>query len=332
MRMSPAWTLLLAISLPQLAAQDHKPDPVAVSVKAWLESDMQDRTLLEKASKKILDSGKSGYLYLAEQIEKAPADNRNPKAGLNSLITHTALGYMEAQAKSGMVYAGQYDELRVLQPYVGRFYLTLVLDTPDWFPDDQRVLVIPALRDLFPKGPDRDIKLQLRSISEDEEFESEGLRISIAYALAQWGDRELIADRLDTLRKNAGESKNTEELHFTRELANLHYNLRDYREGSKIWLRYLRGREALKIAPSPADYYNAGCNLSLSGQIKAALAELENSARCNADPDLDESFRLEKSLFLGDPDLRAVRMTRQFERLVKVAFPKSGEKKNGKDG
>jgi hypothetical protein len=86
-----------------------------------------------------------------------------------------------------MTYAGQFDALKRLQRYVGRFLFLLLTDTPDWFPGSMRPSVIPALRDPYPESPGDDMLERVRRIAEDADLESHVLRESLGVALAQWG-------------------------------------------------------------------------------------------------------------------------------------------------
>ncbi|MCC6669454.1 MAG: hypothetical protein IT458_00215 [Planctomycetes bacterium] len=323
----PTLAALLVAPLGAQAPAQDKDTPRAAArraVEAWLASEQRDLKLRDQASLALLRAQAEGIAELSSAIaalgDGKDAEDRRVR-GLNALFTHFVLGWLEAQRKSGMVYAGQYAPLAPLQPHVGSLFLKLVVDTPDWYRDDHRAQLVPALRDLFPKGPGADALKKLKTIALDTREEPEELRVQLAYALAQWGDRELVQGRLDELAKAAAgkEPQAALEAHFA--LADLHYNLREYPAAAEHHRRFLRGSEAAQMPPTPSAYYNAACCLSLAGDLEGALAELERCAKGQADPHVDPSVKVERRLFDEDPDLAAVRVRPRFAELVKVAFP-----------
>ncbi len=290
------------------------------AIAAWLGSDAHEAAKRSAAVEATLAGGKAAMRHLGGIAKKVtPTTAEGTRAEI--LIRDVALGYLDRESNSGMFYAGQYEALDPLQPAIGRMFLQLVIETPDWFPDNLRVSVVPALRDLFPEAPTEAQREDLREIAIDEDHEPANLRWALACALAEWGDRSLVEPRLRELEESAGKRQNGDELYFVHQLAFLHYQLREYGTAAKVWLEYLRGREAIDSVPPPLDYYNAACSLSLSGRIKDALAELERCATRQVSDEVDESQRVERKLFDHDPELRAVRPTKKFRELVKRAFP-----------
>lgn len=300
------------------------------AVEDWLNSDLQDQTLLDTAVAKMVDNGRAAISSLSIRLRKAAASPNLPhrtRIGLDSLTSNFLLAVLEQRANSGMVFAGQYDDLRELQPTAGTFLTNLVVDTPDWFPDNMRVLVVPALRDIYPNGPGQAVIQRLVDIAEDEDFEAQPLREAVGYALAGWGDRRFVQDRIDELERNAGERKDSEELHFVRELAFVHYNLRDYASGASNWQTYRSGMRALEAPLTAHDHYNAACCLALSGQRDAALAAIEDCAERIASGPLDTTAELNERMFDTDPDLRAIRPTDRFRAAQHKAFPPQDTRK-----
>ena len=218
------------------------------------------------------------------------------------------------------MFAGQFEPLKPLQPWVGKVYLQLILNKPDWFPDRSRASLVPALRDLYPHGPEDSIFQQLKDVAADEQFESDSLRRALSFALAQWGDRSIVQPMLDELQSNVDKGETMDDLYFVGKLAIAHYELREYRKSGKFWLRYLRQREALDSPATPLDYYNAACSLSLSGDIPEALAELENASKHMLSGNADPSRHIDRKLFDSDPELRAIRHTKRFRELVEKTY------------
>ena len=118
-------------------------DPAA-AIREWVRSDHSDEALREAATKAVLDAGDAGLRALAETVRRTRPDQRDRRIGVESLVATVVVGILERAHDSGMRFAGQYDRLRALQPYAGTFLVQLVVDTPDWFPDDMRALVVPA--------------------------------------------------------------------------------------------------------------------------------------------------------------------------------------------
>lgn len=294
----------------------------AGKAQAWLAAGGSDQDALDAIGADLAEAEDSaGLRWLASKLRSSSPDSVERRS-LAALVTATALAYVDREVESEMTFAGQFEPLSVLMPEVGQLFLNLVLDTPEWFPEDRRATLVPALRDLYPEGPDRSYRRELRAVAEDAELEMTTLRESLALALAQWGDRSLVQEKLAELEEQSGSGANQDELFFMRQLAQLHYELRDYRVAAETWKRVLRRSEELELPVAPADYYNGACNLCLSGDLDAAFAELDRCAKAMTDPYTDESLKLEKELFERDPDLRTLRPMPRFRALVDKMFAK----------
>ncbi len=319
-------TTLLAGRSP--AQKPDEPPAYERAMNTWLTSDHADRALLDRAVKAVLDAGTPGYRALAKVMHDTPATDRERRIGVDSLLSNVILGVLEQAKKSDLIYAGQFDDLRVLQPEAGRFLASLVIDTPPWFPEDERAAVVPALRDVYPDGPSSAVINAMAEIARDDRFEAEELRIAVSYALAQWGRREFVESHIHELEQNAGEGKTSDELWFVRELAGVYYRLRDYAHAADLWQKYLDGTRALGSRPSALDLYNAACNLSRAGRVEPALGAVEGCCQRIADHDLDTSQKFSRKMFETDPDLRAIRVRPRFAAAVDKTFPpdEDGEK------
>lgn len=296
-------------------------------IKAWRRAEPSDVTARSELIEAMITQGRGAFERLGKLVaRRVPAADfgHRERDAVEFVLRDLAVDYLQHVAGSGMHYAGQFSPLEPLQPWMGRMFCQLVVDTPAWFPSTMRVSVIPALRDLFPEGPDLETRESLRGMAWDEDGEPADLREALAYALAQWGDRSAIQPRLDEIKAAIGEGANVDELHFVQQLALAHYQMREYSAASKHWTRYLRGREALNSPPTLLEYYNAACAMSLSGAIPEALAELEVCGQRMLSGDADESQRIERKLFDTDPELRAVRSTPQFQRIVLRVYGKKG--------
>jgi hypothetical protein len=171
------------------------------------------------------------------------------------------------------------------------------------------------------------------------DFEPDRLRTELAYALAQWGDRSLVDKRIQMLEQKiaAGTAEKAtqtaieDRVKAEQELAEVHYQIRDYAKSAELYARYLRDSEKHKLNPTASDYYNAACNLSLAGDVEGALAELE---RCFAavanDPSGRDNFR---QMMEKDHDLKNARGSSRFKSIREAASaPKDkGEAKDAKE-
>ncbi|MEY2980730.1 MAG: hypothetical protein ACO4CT_00655 [Planctomycetota bacterium] len=308
-----------------LASQEATTQDPAAAIRAWVRSDHTDEALRDAATKAVLDAGDAGLRALADTVRRTRPDQRDRRIGVESLVATVVVGVLERAHDSGMRFAGQHNRLRALQPYAGTFLVQLVVDTPDWFPDDMRALVVPALRDVYPRGPEPGARTQLRAVAEDEDFESQALRDALAYAFAQWGERDLVQPRLDEYGENAGNGADTDELFFVRALAVIHYELREYAEAAKLWQRFTAGMDGLEAPIGALDHYNAACSLALAGEAEAALAALERCADLVAAGKVDSRAAITERMFETDPDLGSIRAQERFGRAMKKAFPDKGD-------
>lgn len=302
--------------------------------EAWLVQPRGDEAR-EQVANALLEAGPAALRWLATKLRAAEPvgagpDRQERRARLRALESLTAavtLGFIDRAQETEMVYAGQYDDLRLLQPYSGNLYLNLLLDTPDWFAEQRRVLLIPALRDLYPSSPGPGELSDVREIAEHEDLEAWDLRLALFCALAQWGDRELIEAHLAELRERATDSDDEDRLGPIRELAGTHHLLRDYVTASGYYRELLRSAERIEVALSPSDYYNAACNMSLTGDLESSLEELERCVKLMRSGTVDSSLMLKRELFERDPEIANVRKTARFAALMAAGFPESNDKR-----
>ncbi len=316
--------LLACLAAGSAAAQAEPLGGSAAAIDAWLVGDPPREELREAAAQAILDDGRAGLEGLAGRLRAAEsADPGGAKgaalAALQSLAVRVALAFLDRAEQSRMVFAGQYDDLRALQPWAGRLCLNLLLATPEWYPVDRRARLVPALRDLFGQPLEAESLARMREIVADE-LEPEDLRRQLAFALWQWSEREAAEAYLAGVRQKLGSDAADERLSAQRELAQAHYELRAYPIAAAHHRAFLRSAEHEEFRLIPLDYYNAACCASLSGDEKGALDELERCLRLMTSASTDPSLRVDRSLFDGDPELATVRQTPRFHALYRAAF------------
>jgi len=272
----------------------------------------------------LLDAGAPAMRHVARLVHDTPGEDRVGRerlAALESLIAAAALDAIDRARESKMVYAGQYDDLRLLQPYAGRLYLRLLLDPPAWFRDDRRVTVVPALRDIFVESPGDDVVARVRDLAEDRAIEPWDLRMALVGALAQWGDRELAVEREKALIAELETGDDEDRVATLRQLTDFEYQLRDYPQAATRYREYTELAHEVGVSLQPLDYYNGACYLSLTGELEPALDELGKCVELMASGNVDPSHMIERRLFERDPELANVRNTERFSQLFRRAFP-----------
>jgi tetratricopeptide (TPR) repeat protein len=303
-------------------------DHVKVLLERWLDKEQRSESLRSEVVEAIAAVGARAMRHLAGEAARArDGEDRSRARALDSVICHVGLHWLDRVKKSKMIYAGQYSPLAELQPTVGDFYLMLVINTPQWFPDNRRIEVVPAIRDLYPKSPGDAVQEQIKQIARNEDIEPLNLRAALKYALAQWGDRSLVKERINELTREAQSQDSETSMLALKALADVHYQIRDYLTAARMHTEFLAKAEAEDYYRVPADYYNAACCMSLSGNVHSALDLLDRCLKLNNSDRVDESVRLHRDLFDHDPEIRAVRKTKRFRELVSAAFPAGDAKK-----
>ncbi|HLU39025.1 MAG TPA: hypothetical protein VK081_06545 [Planctomycetota bacterium] len=327
----PLGRAILFLSTAALAvAQEAGRDPARAALDAWLASDHSDPKLLEAAVAAVLDAGGPALAAVGERARRArTAENRHEARGLDAVVTHVTIGFLQRAGKSGMIYRGQYDDLRALQPFVGELLLRLLLDTPDWFSQSDRHGLAFPLRDVFSEPPADEVVKRVKAAATDEDFEPQAVRQNLAFLLAHWGDRSLIDARIAQVTRDAEDESidATRRAALRYELADIHYTLGEYEQAAQIHVDMLRRAETAGAELRPVYYYNAACCLARAGARQAALAELERAVELMRSGRVDPSHMLERKLFEADPDLDAVRGDPRFAELVRAAFESNGDRR-----
>jgi tetratricopeptide (TPR) repeat protein len=325
-----AWLALACMALAQgdtkgsVGAQDLS--EAKAKIDAALAAEGGERGPAEDAARAVLRAGEPGIAELAGRIAAVRrAQDSDSARRLSSVLTHLAVQYLDRVEKSGMSFAGQFAALAPLQPAIGRVYLDLLLETPDWFPQGNRARVVAPLRDLLTEPPEHAVMERLRQIAAAEDSETQALREAVGYALAQWGDRGPVDARLGGLADqlaSAGDAERRQALLVA--MAEIHHRVRDYAKAADAYLEALRSGEREGAQLLPAQYYNAACSLAQAGRGDAALDELERCMALMRSERFDPSQLIEKRMLLEDRDLRPLRGNTRFEELLRAAFPETG--------
>lgn len=313
-----------SLATAQVATEGKPQDPPAMekAVQAWIESDQVDEAILQRAAKAVLADA-NGLTWLGKQLAPAlaaPAEKRNK--GLTVIAMHVVLGFLERAKQSGMVYRGQYADLAALQPFASNLLFQLLLETPDWFPHNERGRLVPAIRDLQPERPDARRLEGVVDIVEDAERESADLRYPLSCLLWQWGRREHLIVRIDELKRESMEGDAADRVLAMRALAKLWYDVEDYTKASQTHASLTKLAAASSVPLSPTDWYWAACCHAMRGDVDQGIAALMECAKLQASESVDESHKLPRNLFERDPEIAKLRADSRFAGVLELAFPK----------
>lgn len=290
--------------------------------ETWAKGSVEDREATIKGTvKKLMAAGNPGLAWLSQALRKSDDNKRTDR--LLVMVEQVAHRWLIKVEKSEMVYAGQFDDLKVLMPEIGDFYLRLLTKTPQWFPYNERVKVVAPIRDLYPKGPDKIRREAILDMAQDDE-EPQSLKVLLAQALAQWGDRKLIKKKLQALQVKARDKDEETAILGLAELAQTYYDIRDYQTAAISHREHITKAEKADYYLAPVNYYNAACCMCLSGDKRSAWDYLLKCLELNDSPRIDSSMRLKRKLFDGDPEIRLLRKDKRFKPLLDKAFADQG--------
>lgn len=331
-----AWSLLVTFTMILASASGQTPppggdkppagteagDPWTKPVTAWLESDQTDDKLLEAAVEGLLVEASRGLAWLGGVLPACLEDRKPARSkGTIALATHAVLGFLKQQHECGYVFAGQYLPLQPMQPYAGDLLFEWLLDTPDWYPDTQRVRLVPALRDLQTSLPARHRVAKIVALVEDARNEPIALRRALACMLWQWGERRLAQQWLEDLQSRISEGDEQDRIDTLLELAQLQYELREYRSAAATHRTLQNLAKTAKHRLRPIDWYWSACVHALTQQIDRGIESLQQCAAVQSDRSTDTSLHLPKKLFLEDPEISLLRSDPRFEVILKMLFP-----------
>lgn len=329
-----ALLLVLGVSLGAAAAQGQAPvapvappddatRKVAAAAAKWVESDQSTTELLDATVVALLLEPPIGIRWLAENLPAALTSRQEPRSkGVVALATHVSLEFVRRQNGCGMVFAGQYDALRPLQPFVGDLLFLLLLDTPDWYPDTHRGQLVPALRDLQPVAPAKDRLDRVVAIVENVEVEPEPLRVALSCMLWQWGRKEFAQTLLEKLQRDSTEGDTEDRVRTMLELADLQYRLREYKSSAAAHRSLHALAASTHYRLKPVDYYSAACVHALLGNVDRGIEALQKCAEQQVSPQTDSSHRLERKLLENDPEIAVLRRDARWPAIFASMFPK----------
>ena len=298
----------------------QKLQKIAAAAEKWLATDQTSEDLMAKTVGVVLEDSTLGLAWLGKQlpsVDKAPNTPRSK--GLRTLCTQSTLEFLRRTNKADMVFVGQYNDLRALQPFAGNFLFELLLETPDWYPYTFRVRLVPAIRDVQLRLPESSRVDGIVALIEDER-ESDGLRNALAAMMAQWGRPKYADAVIKRLRAATMEGDGEDRVGATLTLADYYNYLRDYENAARTHRTAQALAKGAQIELRPIAWYASACVHALHGDLERGMQSLERCARMHASPDLDSSLRLSRKLFEKDPEIALLRKDKRFAGLLKLAF------------
>jgi len=307
-----------------LSAQEEPKFPTATR---WVEqhaagqlggSEATQRTRLDDAVREILVDENVGFPWLARQRRESESDAARAKS-VDLLLTNTVIEFVRLRRQSGITFAGQYQPLRTLQPWSGELLFGLLCDTPQWFPHTHRVRLVRPLRDLFPNAPSEAHMARAAALVESS-IEPEELRRALASMLWQWGNKQYAKERLDALRRESGEGEADDRVRILTSLAELQYELLDYRASAATYRAVQALATSSQITLKPLTLYAAACSHALASDVDRGIEALDQCATQMASPYLDASLKLERSLWENDPEIAVLRRDPRYAAIFARAF------------
>jgi len=329
----PACLLLVSAGLQGLSAQQPTLAELDLAVAAWLGDDWTVEQHRQEVVGRVLATDQ-GLRYLSEQLRAVGEAPSRRRTGLRKLATHVVLGFIDRARGSGMVFRGQYDDLKSMQPFAGEVLLDLLLRPPDWFASTRRAHLVPAIADLQPRLAAAAVVEAIADIIEDTETEPADLRLGLSCLAWQWGHRQYVHAELARLRATSSEGDAEDRLLAFRAIADLHYRVREYDKAASTHraLQMMADRAELELTPT--DWYWSACYHALAGKVARGFESLERCVSLLASPGVDSSLKLPQSLFEQDPDIARLRADPRFAAIVARAFPvpKTGRGQSGRGG
>ena len=299
------------------------------AVDAWLESDTGNQVLLERATAGILNDETAGLAWLGGRLREPPAGNERAQKRLRDLGTDVLLGVIEDRRKSDMVFRGQYQALRALEPFATQRLFELLLQSPDWFDSRRRIHLVPAIADLQLQPPAPPVLLGITDVIADADREPDDLRRSLSCLVWQWGRKEHVQARAASLREASAEGDAEDRVFALRQLADLWYRVQEYPKAANTHAAMTALATKGKLTLSPTDWYWGACYEALCGHVDAGLDALSHCADLLASPSTDSSLRLPRRLFERDPEIAPLRADPRFRAIVEHAFG-GGERSEGR--
>lgn len=232
--------------------------------------------------------------------------------------------FVSKRLATNAIFAGQYLELRDLNPEASDLLLRWAKDAPKDVanPEQFRTACLRALRDTLSSGQATDqVRADLKAIAEKAKTgRNQDYFITSVCALQQFGDASLFDSIRDNVRKQAESGTDEAKARASSMLADLHYQARKYEDAANYYKSFLA---LVEKAPEPPQglstvIYNTACSLALAGKTDDALQYLEKAF----DVASRSGQSLAKTLFDTDHDIDSLRQDPRFVALYEKQFGK----------
>jgi tetratricopeptide (TPR) repeat protein len=253
---------------------------------------------------------------LAAAAANGDVEVRKLAGRADDLFTGCILSWFQAQQDSRARFACQHAPLADYGAPLLRRLQAWLIEPPMGVPAEAvKVLSIRALRDCVHGRPDPELLAQLRKLAANQ-VESRVVIKEAGFALAQFGDRSVLEERLRELEARAQAKDELVRGRALYELADLHNNIRDFAQAADLHQRHLALLEASEplrksTRTLPTMYYNACCSLALAGRIDEAFTRLDQAVDLGLQGDA-----LPRSLLEADTDIAVLRQDPRFAKVL----------------
>ncbi|MBL8748841.1 MAG: hypothetical protein JNK78_06750 [Planctomycetes bacterium] len=317
--MSRAAAALALLACVATTSERIRAQDAFAACETWLAAEQPTRAQLEAALERVLAEPATGFEWLGRERTAAAPDGPARCKAIESLATHAVVEFVRRQHRAGVRYAGQYAALAKLEPFAGELLFSLLLETPAWFPHTHRARLVPALRDLFPRAPSEARLAQIAALAKSS-IEPEELVRALDGLSWQWGDKQAAQARIDELKRASAEGDVEERVRVMLDLAELWYDLREYRSAAATHRAVLALANGSAVLLKPAHHYASACAHALSGDVEQGIAALQRCAAAQTDPRTDASHRVARTLWEKDPEIVVLRGDPRYAKIFAEAF------------
>jgi tetratricopeptide (TPR) repeat protein len=232
--------------------------------------------------------------------------------------------FVEDQIGSQAVFAGQYAALRGITGVEAQFIEWISRPPQGSARTPFRIASVRATRDLVEKASE-ELLAKLGKIA-GAGFEAAELRAEASYALAQFGQRQLVEARLAEIEKASQSEDPAQKAGAFQALAEMRYNLREYPAAAAAHESFLAlvegGKLPIEESNKPTMFYNAACSHALAGDKEKALARLQNALDA-----WKKGGAVPRRLLETDMDIQSLRGDAKFQELMAAYLPPAAGKK-----
>ena len=237
------------------------------------------------------------------------------------------MSFIQDQIDSGATYAGQYEGLAGGGEAVTALLQEWITDTPSevFTQAAFRTACMNALRDTVTE-PSDELRAALEVLAADE-FEEDQIKRNAMYALAQFGQRDLVDKLVQSAMKSTSATDLNQQYQGWSALSDIYHNLREYESAAKARKQMIRIFSAAGQPTPPGVYYNTACSLALSGNKDEAFELLQKAFEADS---ASGERQLGRRLVETDMDIASLREDERFGELFGKHYG-AGDKAESQD-